>query len=94
MKRQTRRKVTTRTRKPRAKRASKLDVIAGSTMQDYSHLSTSDVTRKRALLSTENEVVETEIAELRMRLSDATRRSRENATRINALSVVITRRSC
>lgn len=78
--------------KKRTARPSKEDLSIGGTVQDYMHVATSDIVRKRGMLITENAFIEKELADLNARAVAAKARLSANEHMLKGLAIVVSRR--
>ena len=85
-------KRVSRPRPQRRVHMSKRDMLIAATIQDNTHASTTDVSRKRTLLVTEVGMADAEIVELTARLSVVRASKAAAEAKIDALSAVIGRR--
>ena len=85
-------KIVHRSKVIRAKKPTKLDLVVTGTMQDYAHISTMDIVRRRCVLACEMNSVDSEIRELSVRVTDAKERSKQLEATMTGLERVIGKR--
>lgn len=74
------------------KKPSKLDTLATSTMQDYAHISTDDIVRRRIVLACEANATDHEITGLSAKLVDARERRAKIGAVLTGLASVVEKR--
>ena len=88
----TRKKSKTAQTQPARKRTTRLDMIATESMQNHSHMATSDIVRRRDVLTAEVEATDAELIELMARTAEArSRRAKTEAALAGIMQVLLNR---